>query len=125
MTDLPSDIDMQGGFEWPSPKKKPVATTSIPYSWRGGEQPAYVVRRRPFPEHDCYEIWVTHDVMKVSPIELNKMLADLLQSQVKLPSDPETTLGPAKAQICQCKTPTQGKQMEWGDQYCGLCGLLI
>jgi hypothetical protein len=62
---------------------QPKDTKSLPYSW-SGDEPVYVVERRPFEEHSAYTIWVKHDGIKVSPNELTKLLADVLQSQVRV-----------------------------------------
>jgi hypothetical protein len=119
MTDLPSDIDMQGGFETPSLKQKPVATKPLTYEikdadfWRlirgavkvfsteyGIPEGAYREDLITAPES------VTLRLTKVSDLASNNLIAN------------KDTANPP---ICQCKTPTQGKQMEWGDQICGYC----
>lgn len=58
-------------------------TKSLPWSWHGEEQPVYVVERRPYPEHEVYQIWVKRDGLKITSSELSQMLAQLLQSQTK------------------------------------------
>lgn len=75
---------LQGASEKPTIGEQPPVSKSLPWSWRGEEQPVYVIQRRPFETHSAWEIWVRHEGIKISPVQLTKLLADVLQSQVKV-----------------------------------------
>jgi len=50
------------------------------------EAPVYVLERQPYPERgeSRYVIWVKEDGMKISPVKLSQLLADVLQGQVRV-----------------------------------------
>lgn len=49
------------------------------------EAPVYVLERQPYPERgeSRYVIWIKDDDIKISPVKLSQLLADVLASQVK------------------------------------------
>lgn len=57
----------------------------FPISMPDKEEPVYVLERHPYkPNESRYTIWVKEDGMMISSVELGKLLANVLQSQVKL-----------------------------------------
>jgi len=62
-----------------------------PFAWQD-KDPVYVLERHPYRENETrYSIWIKHDGMKITPVALSKLLADVLQSQVKCVSSEDTT----------------------------------
>lgn len=51
------------------------------------DEPVYVLERQPYKENESrYAIWVKEDCLKISPVELSKLLTNVLRSQVKEPT---------------------------------------